>query len=267
MRFFAPLLLAATCAIPGIASPLVPVLPKGTPVRLRLDSSLRSGRDKVGQTVLFTVTENVYGPKHVLLLAKGAPASGHIIASAGNGPLRRTGKLAFTCDEARTADGTRIPLTLRVTPSGENPPAGGVVVGVVAGVRQEPGSGGYVSPGNFTSGVDPTGPEGQLPEAVYRANGTFVEAGIDPVQVLGNGQDAQVSRGEEYEAKVAADTPFGLTITGPQLFTLKDGTKIKGIQCVFDGQTYTVQTATGSRILRAADVESVMGQLKQENRH
>ena len=201
MRLFVPLLsslLAAACAAPGAASPLVPVLPKGTPVRLRLESSLRSGQNKAGQAVLFTVTENVYGPNHTLLLAKGTPAQGHVTESSGHGPLQRTGKLAFTCEEAHAADGTRIPLILRVAASGENPPAGGIVVGVTAGVRQEPGANGYASPGNFTSGVDPIGSEGQLPEAVNRQNGTFVEAGVDPVQVLGNGQDAQVSRGEEY---------------------------------------------------------------------
>ena len=257
MRLFASLLLVAACAVPSVASPLVPVLPKGTTIHLRLDSSLRSGRDKAGQTVLFTVTENVYGPNHTLLLARGTPAQGHITESLGNGPLRRSGKLAFTCDEARTADGTRIPLTLRVATSGEKDKAGAVAVAVRAGVRQEPGSGGYVSPGNLTTGVDPTGPEGQLPEAVYRANGVAVGAEVDPVQVLGNGREAQVGRGEEYEAKVAADTPFGFTLTGPQLFTLKDGTKIKGAQSAFDGQTYTVQTPTGSRSLRVVDVKTI----------
>lgn len=260
MRLFASLLLAAACAVPVAAAPIAgAVLPKGTPVRLRLDSSLRSGQNKAGQTVLFTVTENVYGPHHTLLLAKGTPAQGHITESTGHGPLRRTGRLAFTCDEARTEIGLRIPLSLRVAASGESAPAGGVTVGVVAGVRQEPGTDGYASPGNFTSGVDPTGPEGQLPEAVYRANGTFVEAGVDPLQVLGNGEDAHANRGEEYEAKVAADTPLGaMPSTDPQVFTLKDGTQIKGTQTAFDGQTYTVQTAAGSRFLRAADVQVII---------
>ncbi len=258
MHLFASLLLVAACTVPVAAAPTTgAVLPKGTPVRLRLDSSLRSGQDKTGQTVLFTVTENVYGPHHTLLLAKGTPAQGHITESAGHGPLRRTGRLAFTCDEARTESGLRIPLNLRVATSGESAPAGGVTVGVVAGVRQEPGANGYASPGNFTSGVDPTGPEGQLPEAVYRANGTFVEAGVDPVQVLGSGQDAHADRGEEYEAKVAADTALGAVQNAAlQVFTLKDGTEIKGTQTDFDGQTYTVQTPSGSRFLRAADVQT-----------
>lgn len=130
---------------------------------------------------------------------------------------------------------------------------------MTAGVRQEPGANGYASPGNFTTGTDPSGPQGQLPEAVYRANGTFADAGVDPLQLFGNGEDAHVDRGEEYEAKVAADTPLGSVPTGePQVFTLKDGTKLKGTQTAFDGQTYTVQTATGSRFLRAADVAVII---------
>lgn len=84
MRLFVSLLLAAACTVPAAAAPTTGAfLPKGTPVRLRLDSSLRSGQNKTGQTVLFTVTENVYGPNRVLLLAKGAPASGHSSNPAG----------------------------------------------------------------------------------------------------------------------------------------------------------------------------------------
>jgi len=68
---------------------------------------LRSGRDKVGEPVIFTVAQNVYGPSHTLLLEKGALARGHVTESAGHGSLGRSGKLAFTCDYARTDDGTR----------------------------------------------------------------------------------------------------------------------------------------------------------------
>ena len=56
----------AVQAVPNPATEVV--LPKGTVVSLRLETDLKSGRDKAGKSVLFTVNQNVYSKSHVLLL-------------------------------------------------------------------------------------------------------------------------------------------------------------------------------------------------------
>lgn len=260
MRFYVPVLCAALAAATGAATsyavPAAPVSPqavlaKRTPVRVRLETDLRSGRDKVGVPVLFTVDQNVYGANHILLLAKGAPARGRVTESAGHGPLGRAGRLVFTCDYARADDGTRIPLNLVVAPStGGDGSAGEVTASVSTGAR------GLYPPGGYYDGYP-----GGYPGDVYQQGGVSAGVSADLGRVLGGGADATADRGRLYEAAVTADTPLGpaplAAAPAQQLFTLKDKTQIVGALAGFDGQNYTLTTSAGRRSIKLADVQSI----------
>ena len=241
----AALLLAA---LPLSAAPIsgAVVLPKGAPVRLRLENDLRSGRDKVGEPVLFTVAQDVYGPHHVLLIPQGAIAHGHVTASSGRGAFSRNGRLSFTGDYAAAAGGVRVPLTFTVTV--ENGRTEDNAVGIV---------GGSYTAGKIYDGYNGT----DAPGGTFESSVVTADAAVDAGRLLAKGEDATASQGRVYEAVVAADTP----VTSPpaqaaaaeQHFLLKNKTQVTGALVSFDGKTYTVETAAGSKILPATDVESI----------
>lgn len=238
---------AAPPIAPTTAAPTQSVLAKRTPIRVRLETDLRSGRDKVGEPVIFTVAQNVYGPNHTLLLEKGALARGRVTESAGHGSLGRSGKLVFTCDYARADDGTRVPLNLVVTPSsGGDGSTGEIAAAVSTGAR------GYDSPGGYYSGY---------PGGLYQQAGTAVGVSADLGRVFGDGADVRADRGQQFEATVGADTPLGpaplAAAPSQQLFTLKDKTQIVGVLAGFDGQSYTLTTPTGRRSIKSSEVQAI----------
>lgn len=261
MRFYVPVLCAALTAAtsaalhaapaaspaPPIAAPAQSIVAKRTPIRVRLEADLRSGRDKVGEPVIFTVDQNVYGQNHTLLLEKGALARGRITESAGHGSLGRSGRLAFTCDYGRADDGTRIPLNLAVAPgSGGDGSTGEFAAAVSTGAR------GYYPPGGYYGGY---------PGGLYQQAGVAADVSADLGRVFGDGADVKVDRGQQYEAIVTADTALGpappAAAPSRQLFTLKDKTQIVGALVGFDGQNYTLTTPAGRRSIRAADMQSI----------
>ncbi len=229
------------------------ILTKGTPIRLRLEMDLRSGRDKTGEPVLFTVDQNVYGPGHTLLLGKGALARGHVTESAGHGALGRAGKLTFTCDYARTDDGALVPLTLAVSPGTIRTISGST--GEI-GASISTGARGYSYPP-----YSPYGYGGEYPGGYYQQAGVSGDVSADLGRVLAGGEDVTAARGQQYDAKVVADTPLAPapppTSPPTQLFTLKDKTQVVGALASFDGRNYTVETLAGRRSISAADVRSI----------
>ena len=247
MRYFiaAAFLLAA---LPLSAAPTsgAAVLPKGTPVRLRLENDLRSGRDKVGEPVLFTVAQDVYGPNHVLLLPHGAIAYGHVTASSGRGAFSRNGRLSFTGDYAAAADGVRVPLNFTVTV--ENGRSEDTAVGIV---------GGSYTAGKIYDSYNGT----DAPGGTFESSVVTADAAVDAGRLLAKGEDATATQGRIYEAVVAADTPvtspLAQAAASEQLFLLKNKTQVVGTLVSFDGKTYTVETAVGSKILRATDGQSI----------
>lgn len=264
MRFFVPVLCvalaasassAALHAAPASSAPTQATLTKGTPIRLRLETELQSGRDKTGEPVLWTVSENVYGPNHSLLLEKGASAHGHVSESSGRGAFGRKGKLKFTCDYASADDGTRIPLDLVVSPGrgGSSEPVGEVAASVHTSSR---GPYPYVTPEGYANGYADGYPGG-----FYEPAGGDASVSVDPGRLLGSGADAKANRGQEYEAQIAGDTrvipPAPLAASSEQLFTLKDKSQAAGTLAGFDGQTYTLATPTGRRSIKASDVQTI----------
>ncbi len=98
----------------GIGSNAVPSgkvsIPEGTAVHLALLKDLKSGGSKGGEDVPFEVSQDVYGPGHVLLIAANTPAYGKIQESSRRGIFGKAGKLKFTIDYILAPDKTHIPL-------------------------------------------------------------------------------------------------------------------------------------------------------------
>ena len=237
----AALLLAALplSAAPGAGGS---VLPKGTPVRLRLENDLRSGRDKAGEPVLFTVAQDVYGPNHTLLLVQGAIAHGHVTASSGRGAFDRDGKLSFTGDYAAARDGSRVPISFTVTVG--NGRTEDTAIGIIGGS--------YTAGKVYESYNGSDSPGGSFEGSVATA-----DVAVDTGRLLSKGENTTAAAGQIYEAVVAADTPVTLPAAPQQLFTLKNKTQLTGTLVSFDGKTYTVQTAAGTQSIPAAQIETI----------
>ena len=241
--------LALLAALPLFAAPTstTNLLLKGTLVHLRLENDLCSGRDKVGEPVLFTVAQDVYSPNHILLIPQGAIAHGHVTASSGRGAFSRNGRLSFTGDYAAALGGTRVPLNFTVTV--ENGRTEDTALGIV---------GGSYTTGKIYDSYNGT----DAPGGTFESSVVTADAAVDAGHLLGKGEDAAVSQGRIYEAAVAADTPVlppsaDSSPAQVQLFVMRDKTQITGTLISFDGKTYTVETTAGSKILPAADVQSI----------
>ena len=85
-------------------------IPEGTPVHLALLKELKSGGNKGGEDVPFEVSQDVYGPGRVLLIAANTPAYGKIQESSRRGIFGKAGKLKFTIDYILAPDKTHISL-------------------------------------------------------------------------------------------------------------------------------------------------------------
>ena len=200
MRFLVPALCAIAFSNAAMAQAVSPdVIPKGTPVRLRLDTTLRSGQAKVGAPVQFTVAANIDGPRQTLLVARGAPATGRITKSEGKGKFGRPGKLIFTCDSMQAADGTQIPLHLVVEAgSGSGPAADAADVTDAQEYRA------FSAPDFDPKGYVQSSQSGGY---YFQTTGDSSSLIYDLARFFG-GQDAVVKRGQKYSAKVVADTPL-----------------------------------------------------------
>jgi hypothetical protein len=85
------------------------VIPDGTKIRLRLDQTLSSGTADEGQTVELSVTEAIKVDGRVVI-AEGARASGTVVMAQAKRRMGRAGKLDFSVDRVRAADGEWIPV-------------------------------------------------------------------------------------------------------------------------------------------------------------
>lgn len=86
------------------------VIPELTEVPVILKDEIQSGGNKAGSELLFFVAQDVYGPGHTFLIARGTPALGHIVQSHTYSTFGRAGKLVLRCDYVLAQDKTRIPL-------------------------------------------------------------------------------------------------------------------------------------------------------------
>ncbi|HEY7302758.1 MAG TPA: PEGA domain-containing protein [Bryobacteraceae bacterium] len=111
----------------GIASAQV-TIPDGTKIRVRLEQTISSGTADQGQSVDLSVTEAVKIGGDVVV-PEGARVTGTIVQAQGKRHMGRAGKLDFSIDRVRAADGEWVPL--RYTVNKNNGGSHAVTTGVL----------------------------------------------------------------------------------------------------------------------------------------
>lgn len=101
----------ATCATLTLASLSLAdsVIPSGTKVACRLEQTISSATADEGQQVQMSVTENVK-VNDQLVIPQGSACVGTIVLATAKKSMGRSGKLDFSIDKVRTADGEMVPL-------------------------------------------------------------------------------------------------------------------------------------------------------------
>lgn len=84
-------------------------LPSGTKIACRLDQNISSATAEEGQAVQLISTEDVR-VNDVVVIPQGSPVVGTVTQAVPKRRMGRTGKLDFSIDKVRTADGKYIPL-------------------------------------------------------------------------------------------------------------------------------------------------------------
>jgi hypothetical protein len=85
------------------------VVPNGTKISTRLEQTISSATAEEGQQVQLSVTESVK-VKGVVAIPQGAPVIGTIVSAQEKRRMGRTGKLDFSVEKVRLADGEFVPL-------------------------------------------------------------------------------------------------------------------------------------------------------------
>ncbi len=205
MRFIIPTICTALTLAAGsvYADPAAPavtpgkltagVLPKGTIVRLRLDTDLEAGQSKPGDPVRFTVDRDVYGADHTLLLAQGMEATGKVTASTAHDRFGRRGQLTFVCKNVRATNGVQVPVNL-VVGSGS---------GAAADAADEMDAQEF-----YSFRLEPLDPDGYVqsanPDGYYtQPNSTESVTIYDPARQFNGSLKVTAKRGSLYTAHVA----------------------------------------------------------------
>ena len=84
-------------------------IPNGTKLSCRLEQTVSSATAEEGQQVQLSVTEAVKVNGQVII-PQGAPVLGTVVLAQGKRSMGRSGKLDFSVDKVRAADGEFIPL-------------------------------------------------------------------------------------------------------------------------------------------------------------
>lgn len=85
------------------------MVPNGTKLSCRLEQAVTSATAEEGQPVQLTTTENVKVGDSIVI-PQGSPVQGTIVTAQEKRRMGRTGKLDFSIDKVRAADGDYIPL-------------------------------------------------------------------------------------------------------------------------------------------------------------
>jgi hypothetical protein len=105
------------------------VVQDGTPVKLRLNETLNSGHNRIGQGVSLTVAEDVIVNERVVIEA-GARAVGTVTVAEPKRRMARGGKLDFSPEKIQLADGRMV--ALRTSQQGSAGKGNGLATGIVA---------------------------------------------------------------------------------------------------------------------------------------
>jgi hypothetical protein len=141
-------LLFATMFTASLAMAQV-TIPDGTRIRVRLEENLNSATAELGETVDFSVTQEVR-VGDAIVIANGARATGSIIRREGRRLLTRGGDLDFTIDRVQMVDGNW--LNVRYHPMknhGKNGVAVGVITAGLAAIFWHPGQDAFIIKGHI----------------------------------------------------------------------------------------------------------------------
>ncbi len=105
-------------------------LPSGTPVVIRMLSSVSSSDAVVGTTVDFKVEQDVMVGDAAVIKA-GTMGSAEVISAEDNGFIGEEGKLTVGNFEVKTANGTSIPLKGVISDKGESKATLSILLGVI----------------------------------------------------------------------------------------------------------------------------------------
>jgi hypothetical protein len=108
-------------------------IPNGTKITTRLEQTISSGTAEQGQQVQLSVTESVKIGDTVVI-PQGSPVLGTIVVAQEKRRMGRTGKLDFSIDKVRVADGEYVPLryTMQKREGGSKGVSTGVMTAGVA---------------------------------------------------------------------------------------------------------------------------------------
>jgi hypothetical protein len=95
------------------------VLQDGMPIKLQLLNKLDSHTAKAGDKIEFEIVNDVV-VSGVIVLRRGAPATGVITASQASKTMGRAGRLNFTIDDISLSNGQKVPVRAYNHTSGEN---------------------------------------------------------------------------------------------------------------------------------------------------
>jgi hypothetical protein len=109
------------------------VIPNGTKISTRLEQTISSATAEQGQQVQLSVTENVKVGDTVVI-PQGSQVLGTIVIAQEKRRMGRTGKLDFSIDKVRVADGDFVPLryTMQKREGGSKGVSTGVMTAGVA---------------------------------------------------------------------------------------------------------------------------------------
>ena len=100
-----------------------------TAVRLSLSEALSSATNSVDDPVRFEVTEDVK-VGDIVAIPKGSTAVGHVVEVESRKRMGRAGKLNFSIDHVKAADGSNVRLRASTTRKGDDK-TGSVIIGTV----------------------------------------------------------------------------------------------------------------------------------------
>lgn len=106
-------------------------IPDGTRIRVRLEENLSSGTSEMGQTVDFSVTQEVK-VGDAIVIANGARATGSVVKVEPKRRMGKAGQLDFSIERVQMVDGNW--LSVRYTPNKNSGKGSGATAGVTAGI-------------------------------------------------------------------------------------------------------------------------------------
>jgi hypothetical protein len=99
----------------------------GTPVLLKTTKEMVSGKKPTGSWIEFVAAKRIIATDGSVAVAEGAYAYGRVLRSKKRALMGQSGKLEFVIDYVHAVDGSKIPLSARITKGGQDNQAAAIV--------------------------------------------------------------------------------------------------------------------------------------------